>query len=738
MHDICETPECVAQNYSITRRADAIMKGVYKARTQKAAGYLTLSGQSRLQVPGPFYIVSDLNDIAPILQEHSYGKRYMVRPCPKRARHGFVESRPITVHQDEETASAIAAIFAEAQEADSDAELLLCPLINAKANCVVTPGFVSIGPGHDGATSGRGAIGFPLVGAPFAEIGVDILQKSGVEDTQAPYLEAVMSQTYPDSNWHFTQLRAGPKVAGLEHDFIPSLTKVESILEASGDLLEWEKQMETIAPGVVVVHPGGSLVSHYGVHCIINKIPIMTSRVPMVGEWLEKEPKDDVRVPDPQAVLKGLAIGTQIELLDIRNREKFLNDGTMKDKWTVMPSPAHMIDLMLVVAHNAPAMSNGYGVWLGVAAATMLRCGMAASHGEARHRSPLTKNISRETIFHTTFSDFFGARNTLHIAQESFMYDYWTSGYGGKKWEACTQSIIDLDGVVVKLFANPTDALVAELMEKLNKAVDQAHNNGWWLNKFTGMEEDAPFQQAAEQSVKRIVKAAETALMLAPHLTEDVEETLRLWREQTAIVLRERVEYFPKKAGDLDEDEINDDDPCDDDNDELISITGEDEEESSDMSDFVEGCDCAECKKHAVPETTDHEDAVEPVKTVVKSSKLSKIPFNPLKHSISRGHLRYEWMAEKTFRVHIQFELMDKNEVVVGYCSTDASYTHPIQPIRDIIEKHPSEESYSSGAMGYYPLEVSPGIIIEPLCSLAAVLHGVTLGLATLDGKELS
>ncbi len=622
---------------------------------------------------------------------------------------------------------------------------------------MVTPGFVSIGPGHDGATSGRGAIGFPLVGAPFAEIGVDILQKSGVEETQAPYLEAVMSQTYPDSNWYFTQLRAGPKVAGLEHDFIPTLTKVESILEASGDLLEWEKQMETIAPGVVVVHPGGSLVSHYGVHCIINKIPIMTSRVPMVGEWLEKEPKDDVRVPDPQAVLKGLALGTQMAWLDQRSREAALNDGTLKDKWQTMPTPAHMIDLMLVVAHNAPAMSNGYGVWIGIAAATMLRCGMAASHGEARHRSPLTKNISRETIFHTTFSDFFGARNTLHIAQESFMYDYWTSGYGGKKWEACTQSIIDLDGVVVKLFANPTDALVTELMEKLNKAVDQAHNNGWWMNKFTGMEEDAPFQQAAEQSVKRIVKAAETALMLAPHLTEDVGETLKVWREQTAIVLRDRIGYTTKIAGDLDEDEDvieDDDDPCDDDNDELISITGEDDEESSDMSDFVEGCDCAECKKHAVPETTDHEYAVEPMSTTLKKAaeeidahveqhkmkgKLSKISFNPLKHTISRAHLRYEWDSPTTFSIHVQFEL-SCDGIVKGYCSASKRFTANTKPIIALVQDVSSEVSYSSGAWGYYPLNIMEGggAICEPLCNLATVLHGVTLGFTTLDGKELS
>lgn len=676
---VCETAECILVGKMITSKYQMIQVGLADAKTQKAKGFLRLKSHFGLTIPYPYSIITEDDDIKYVIEGDDF-----IRPCPVRPRHGFVESRAMR-----STPENVRLVWDEARAADPEAELIVCRQINAKWNAIITPSMLAVGPGHDGATGGRESVSFPLMGVLPPEIADESkLMVSGVDiKVDDPYLELV--KRVGDGVWIYTQLRAGAKVPKAP-DYVPERIRVDRILEASGDLMEWEQQVKWIEKGTVVYHIGGTLISHYGVHCVTNKIPLMTTRVPVRGEVLE-ECGLNIQY-EPATVAKGLALGSMIPLLD---------NGTYRNIRDFLP-------LMMTTLHNAPAMGNGYGVWLGFAVGIMMRAGMAASHGEARHADVKIKGYSRESIYETALRDFFGARRTLGRAQFAFVNHKWNGSFGGKPWADCTRSIFNLDKAARDILREPTEAHRIALVNALNAAVNQAHNGGWWLNKFINQDY---FTAASSQSLIALHRVLNVLIPCNDYFKSISEAEWKAvawkWMNEPDIV----VESKGTGIVSIDEDGNIEDDQEDDD----TTDYGDEEGPCSDP--FCLDCHPPE-EKESEPEVDTNDTGLEvagpspttapiPTPDKPKSKGVYKVGFNANYH-ISKAHIRLEWTGS-VFGAHIQCLLEGDNQ----YWSFDHLINPEVsQKLYEIFNKpnadFPFEGSYSSHAGGYLDMEVTP------------------------------
>lgn len=529
---ICHTEDCAYLNYKVTTPT---MKAKYthlNAKTQKARGYVVLA-ESTLKVPKPYRVIMDEIDIEAAVEGLS-GKISFVRPCPMRPRHGFVDSRPMEINVEGTSRVELSTLLKQATAADEQghAELLIVPYVKSIYNAIVTPTRVAVGPGNDGATGGHGSVSFPLAGVPFKEISTEMLTQARIGKDEDPYIEAVMSE---GGEAFFTQIRAGVRIPPtVGADFVPFPVRVEEVIDASGDLLEWEAQTKLIKRGTVVCHLGGTLISHYGVHCMQNDIPVFTSRRPNIGEALEIVNK--ILKPNPQAVIRGLGAGVLLPL-DVKGKK--LADTELYIMKALVS--------MMTILHNSAAMSEDDGYWIGIAVAIMYRAGMAASHGEARHK--LGMGMNRRKVYELALKDFFEARETLGAAQYRFLYNSWSSGYGGPAWAKCTNAILEMDNTIRELIKNPNQENVAALVGSLNNAVNQAHNGGWWLNKFIGQDW---FTKASVQSIESVVVGMITMFRmteLIKPLEGDIDSVTQLWGEAPEITVKSGLMQIEKESG---------------------------------------------------------------------------------------------------------------------------------------------------------------------------------------------
>lgn len=689
----CEEKDCVLIGRFITTKGGMLDVGLVQARTQKAKGFIQLKNKFGLNMPTPYSIIMEDDDIQYAKEIDAY-----IRPCPIRPRHGFVESNRMISTQEN-----IRTVWEACKAADSEGELIICRAINAKYNAIITPSMLAVGPGNAGATGGKDSVSIPLMGVLPPEIqDTTKLLSVGVDiNVHDPYLELVIDN---DDLWYYTQLRAGAKVPKAP-DYVPELMRVERTLEASGDLIEWEKQVGTITQGTVVYHIGGTLISHYGVHCLTNHIPIFTTRIPTIGDVLE--PIGEKVQHEPQQMIRGLALGVMVPM-DQSNSTKF--------------RAAELLPLMMTVLHNSPAMGNGWGVWVGFAASIMIRCGMAASHGEARHAKPeIKRKFTRNAIYSAAFQDFFGSRDTLGQAQSSFLYYRWgESAFGGKKWASCTESIILLDKAARDLMRSPTEAHRVGVVNALNRAVNEAHNGGWWLNKF--VTEDK-FNQASKQNLRALERVAE---VLVPINTFFNAIPAEAWKS---------VAFKWANAGEIDIPIPGVIKTIDEDGD--IDDKGNEPPQPF-MADYDKsvGTDpncCADCwdmyhyklkKKlgnEASPSSSPFKVMTVPSDpTPTYTGKAKKIPFGS-SMTITKAHVRLEWTGSH-YNAHIQCK--DGNY----YVSFDTNIDKETSAIifTKLTDKISFEGSYSSSSGGYLDMSIaingSSWALTEPITGIIFAL----------------
>jgi hypothetical protein len=404
------------------------------------------------------------------LKDFTVETEMFARGCPLRPRHGFVDSRPISSPKE------LRKVWDEVRAADPDGELLLSSYVDSSHNVVWTPGAMSVGPGHDGATAGRNSLMIPLVKGKWLESNgyKTLIKEAKIADNEVPYIEAVFKKKPGnDIQWYATQARSGPEINASSPDYIPEVITVGEVIEAEGDLLEWEERAKAFKPGTVIWHSGGTLASHYAVHCVNHKIPYITTKKPVVGQVLEAIKADTALNLD--MFIKGVIAGFRVPLPD-------------------RPSWQRATTFVIVALHQT-AGQRGPNSWAaGAAAALMCRIGLALSLGELRHSSASAINgekiaasvtgLSRDQIYAKALNDYFVYRFLhAHVVDSYFNFN-WSTSYGGARWGECALAVAELVGAILQLMREPTETNAKHLIDRLNSAVNQAHNGGWWLNKI--------------------------------------------------------------------------------------------------------------------------------------------------------------------------------------------------------------------------------------------------------------
>lgn len=437
-----------------------------KIRTQKAHGLHYLKTQTPYgdHVP-PFVLCQDGRDVDRTFLPF---ERTFARPCPVTPRHGFVDSQEVEDVRQART------VFAHAKRKDRGAELLLMPYVDAPLSAVLTPSAVSVGMGHDGVTgSGRDVITFPLAHVDFSW-----LDKAKARIQNSPYVESVQARKYNAETGkhkvrtHVVQLRDGPAVPTVNADaFIPDDMTVKRVLWAEGDLLEWEQKMRDAKPGTVVYHPGGSMLSHYAVHAVLNRVPVIFTHnmPPMEGEVL----RSNAKTPEVNysAVERGLSYA-------MRNQ-----------------SPHYALDMAnlpikraAVVAHQVTALAGTADgcTAIGLGVAYLLRCAVGACNAEARHVGLRVKGerVGRSGHYAIAMQNYAQARLMLPEAHKLFSSGDWNTGYGGKRWAGISGAACALDTATLRFMRNPDASTYTAMISATHTLLNTVHNGSTWMTKF--------------------------------------------------------------------------------------------------------------------------------------------------------------------------------------------------------------------------------------------------------------
>lgn len=488
-----------------------------KIRSQKAIGIRELLTCVSYSIPVPLtYLAQSVRDVRPIMagwhrqvmvdvvfegRPQTHAVEIWARPCPTSPRHGFVDSRVVTTLKEAQD------LMLLAQKADPEAELLFQPKLDAKWSAILTDTSVSVGPGNNGATAGKNSFMYRLVpqsvGNPL--FNKEALKRARIEEGQTPYCEIVKPKF---GKTQLVQLRAGPTLPPTV-DFIPQDLKVKRVrtITAGEDEFAWEAEAKALAtePGVVVYHPGGTMASHFGVHCVINGVPYITSVRPKLRQVLVQASDDGL--PDVDALHQGLSLS-------------LVPETCSSDSWSNRGLFGTFILHNYAAEHGAEA-----SFFLGLGAGWLWRMMAAACLGEFRHvfkyrmqgeqmDSVYTEgsNNARSTVFQRVFRySSIEIVRRLAIATEDFLRrPTWPNGYGGLLWGRSGLMALRYWDVLQRFAQTPNVANVRELVIGLNTLVHAAHNGGLLLNKFLDMHQ---FNWITEMNRKWLIRDGINAIV---------------------------------------------------------------------------------------------------------------------------------------------------------------------------------------------------------------------------------
>lgn len=378
------------------------------------------------------------------------------RPCQAKQEdeHGWIESRKVASFED------ALALLETVHDADPNAQVMVMPALDAATSAIVTPNTLSVGAGHDAATSGKDAINLSIqVAFPPAW-----LSKAGI--ATSPYLEIVDAQC--------VQLRDGPVPSGAP-DFIPQdMLCTQTIVvtpDTFPDLTAFNKTAVAWGSevGLIVHMPGGSPVSHYAAHCKLNGVAFATTFEPTPGETYAK-------TADALDVEKYRAAFLEGAATDLRPL-----GGTRADISGVLAAS-------ILAIHQTDLFKTEDGARLvGMAVAGLYYATACACHGETRHCSAIAKKTGkkpqRHVIYEGAWANPLDARRTLPNALALFAdHSLWAGAFGGAAWAGATEAALTLWDRIVDVGRN--GGKIASVIEAAHALVNMAHNTGWLLNKF--------------------------------------------------------------------------------------------------------------------------------------------------------------------------------------------------------------------------------------------------------------
>lgn len=390
--------------------------------------------------------------------------RLFFRPCPKAPRHGFVDSR-VCVDWDE-----VEAVYNETIAADPESEVIVMYELEAVASAVATSSMIAVGPGNDGATAGKNSTVYDI---RSCEIDKETRNAAKLANGQEGYIEAVN-----DGKWtYLVQLRGGPATQGnATRMCAKTVQSVRQVVVAEGDGLAWESKMLELgksdeASTTVIWHPGGSSLSHYAVHALLNELAIsFEDSPPSIGDVFEGEKPN--MAWDRDAFARGVAMA----ILDAK-AGRLSNKNDLKEAFVFAATGVHSATSLV---------RDDSAELLGGACATLMLLSAAACCGESRHKENV-RHVSgigtdRHKVFVRALSDYMGARPLLRLSLESFAADTWGSSYGGKAWAICAAMCIDLERVLFDIVRG--EGQVSEAVQLSHRLLNAVHNGGKLLNKF--------------------------------------------------------------------------------------------------------------------------------------------------------------------------------------------------------------------------------------------------------------
>jgi len=429
-------------------------------KSQKAKGTV-ISGIPNV-LPGfqrwHFQLITKASEISNVMIP---SEGIFARPCPTRPRHGFVDSRLIKSTKE------LINLLAEAKTEDPDAEIMVGKVIDANCSAILTgDGTLTLGPGNDGATSGKKSVVYPI--CPIANM-PSINSMAGVEIN--PYFELVHELT-ERHHPYVVQMRDGPLLPQGSTDFIPEEMKVLHVVEPHHDLLRWEQECRMFAKGTVVYGEGHGLSSHAAVHCILNNVPFIVSKKPKIGEIICASTARPSRIKDDQVWL-GITWAT-----------------TKDDNDSIVEFHKHKLQLALGIVHNWARLQycKLADKLLGAAVGAIYHAGSAAVTGELRH-AVKTGYEEREDVYRTV--NVYAPRflSNLSKAGATFNGLAFSDGYGGPLWANAAALLSQLGGAIAA--SQWKDAMMLA-----NKIINASHNGGYLLNKFV---DDTVFDKAASE-----------------------------------------------------------------------------------------------------------------------------------------------------------------------------------------------------------------------------------------------
>jgi hypothetical protein len=381
------------------------------------------------------------------------------RPCPLRPRHGFVNSRVCNNREE------LIELIQETLAHDEEAEMIVMPLIDADLSAVITKSGMTVGSGSDGATSGSNQT---LQWSLHSDLNW-LSEHVGI--TNDLFLETLLS----DRILYYVQARDGVLPDALRSDaWIPADLTVTCLIDvATYDDAgpAYESAIQNAPPGSVLIHRGGTMLSHWAQHAIVKKIPIIfDDRDIKIGDQLVANVALTDYVDHRDALMQGIQYGMTCNLFD--------------NTYDVM-------QIVLLTLHNAMTLRHtAHGsTMIGFAASALLRYSYAAILGEIRHLKKRHKQ-ERHEIFSDTlrsFDDFLDCRKKITDSRNKFFTRKWSCGYGGQSWGNCSQAAKQLEHALLQVVREKSynQQAINDLILKSHTVINCAHNNGPFLDKFT-------------------------------------------------------------------------------------------------------------------------------------------------------------------------------------------------------------------------------------------------------------
>jgi hypothetical protein len=433
-------------------------------------GQNALRGYAYIFNNSPLALIQSYKDIE-FLDPFIWKNKVFARPCPITPRHGFVDSR--IIHNAKECKQLLTEVLA----ADKNGELVLTRFIN-KAVCSAVfsaSGLLSIGPGHDGATAGKKSFSIPVKPENIWKLNPNIISESGLSKKDNVFIETVFtkinSSDFDDPSsadslgLRVTQVRGGPSVKAVT-DYVPKLMIVKKVVMPHNDLLAWESDVKKFSPGTVVYGKGHTLASHAGIHCVINKVPFITSFKPVIG--LKIKP----------------ALNTEVKL----NHRQFRLGTTLG-----FSKPAHirlMFHTSVTILHNWAYLRNSeHASWLlGLSASYLVKVMSALNFGEYRHFVN-KRYIKRGSVYKRIIkSNKIGLymRKSPKVAATFSNKKVNKPAYGGVRWAAAVKATISIWNSLANIQKlGLTNTRANKLISQINKSINLIHNNGWLFNKIS-------------------------------------------------------------------------------------------------------------------------------------------------------------------------------------------------------------------------------------------------------------